>query len=63
MRIEANEGCVFALKNRTAVYGNIMYLGIYDSEDNYIQLTIEEAEELRKELEAAAMEETPTKEV
>lgn len=50
-KIIAKEGYVFALKDRTAVYDNIIYLGIYDKEENYIQLTIEEGEVLRKELE------------
>lgn len=51
MKIVANKGYVFALKDKTVVYENIIYLGKYDSESNYIQLTIEEAEKLKKELE------------
>lgn len=49
-KIKANEGYVFSLKDRSAVYGSILYLGKYDSEDNYIQLTEEEASVLKEEI-------------
>lgn len=49
-KLEAKQGYVFALKDRTAVYDNVIYLGIYDSYDNYIELPIEEAEKLKIEL-------------
>ena len=51
MKIVAKDGCVFALKDRSAVYDNVIYLGIYDSAENYIEVTYAEAEELRKEIE------------
>ena len=52
-KIESKEGYVFALKDKSAVYGNIIYLGIYDSADNYIQVTINEAKEIKKQIEEA----------
>ena len=52
-KIESKEGYVFALKDKSAVYGNIIYLGIYDSADNYIQITKEEANEIEKQIEEA----------
>lgn len=51
MEIKAKKGYVFAKADKSAVYDNIIYLGIYDSEDNYIQLSKKEAEALKKELE------------
>ena len=56
-KIESNEGYVFALKDKSAVYDNIIYLGIYDSADNYIQITKEEADQLKKELEEKSLQE------
>ena len=49
--IKSNKGYVFALKDKSEVYENILVLGIYDQEDNYIQIPIEEAEEIKKALE------------
>ena len=54
-KIESKKGYVFALKDKSAVYDNIIYLGIYDSTDNYIQITKEEAEQLKKELEEKSL--------
>ena len=54
-KIESNEGYVFALKDKSAVYDNVIYLGIYDSADNYIQVTKEEAEQIKKELEEKSL--------
>ena len=52
-KIECKEGYVFALKDKSAVYDNIIYLGKYDSADNYIEVTKEEATEIRKQIEEA----------
>ena len=52
-KIESKEGYVFALKDKSAVYDNIIYLGKYDSADNYIEVTKEEATEIRKQIEEA----------
>lgn len=49
-KIESQNGYVFALKDKTAVYENVIYLGIYDSADNYIQITLEEAETIKAKL-------------
>lgn len=56
-KIESNEGYVFALKDKSAVYDNVIYLGIYDSADNYIQITQKEAEQIKKELEEKSLQE------
>lgn len=52
-KIESKEGYVFALKDKSEVYDNIIYLGKYDSAENYIQVTKEEATQIRKQLEEA----------
>ena len=54
-KIESKEGYVFALKDKSEVYDNVIYLGIYDSADNYIQITKEEAEQIKKELEEKSL--------
>ena len=56
-KIVARNGYVFALKDRSAVYDNVMYLGIYDSIENYIEITYAEAQLLQKELEEKALAE------
>ena len=50
--IKSNKGYVFATKDKSEVYDNILVLGIYDQEDNYIQIPIEEAEEIKKAINA-----------
>ena len=56
-KMVARDGYVFALKDRSAVYDNIIYLGIYDSVENYIEITYAEAEVLKKELEEKTLAE------
>ena len=56
-KIESKEGYVFALKDKSEVYDNIIYLGKYDSADNYIQITKKEAEQIKKELEEKSLQE------
>ena len=51
--IKAKEGYVFALKDKSEVYDTIIYLGKYDSADNYIQVTKEEATQLEQQIEEA----------
>ena len=51
--IKSQEGYVFALKDKSAVYDNIIVLGIYDSADNYIEVTKEEATQIRQQIEEA----------
>ena len=47
-KIESKEGYVFALKDKSMIFNNIMILGICDSADNYIQIPIAEAEEIKR---------------
>lgn len=56
-KIESKEGYVFALKDKSEVYDNIIYLGKYDSADNYIEVTKEEAIQIRKQIEEACRRE------
>ena len=51
--IKAKEGYVFALKDKSEVYDTVIYLGKYDSADNYIQVTKEEAKQIRQQIEEA----------
>ena len=51
--IKAKEGYVFALKDKSEVYDNVIYLGKYDSAGNYIQVTKEEATQIRQQIEEA----------
>ena len=52
-KIESKEGYVFTKRDKSAVYDNVIYLGKYDSADNYIQITKEEATEIKKQIEEA----------
>ena len=52
-KIESKEGYVFASKDKSEVYDNIIYLGKYDSADNYIEVTKEEATQIRQQIEEA----------
>ena len=52
-KIESKEGYVFALKDKSEVYDNVIYLGKYDSADNYIEVTKEEATQIKQEIEEA----------
>ena len=52
-KIKSKEGYVFALKDKSEVYDTVIYLGKYDSADNYIEVTKEEATEIRKQIEEA----------
>ena len=52
-KIESKEGYVFIKRDKSAVYDNVIYLGKYDSADNYIEVTKEEATEIKKQIEEA----------
>ena len=52
-KIESKEGYVFALKDKSEVYDTVIYLGKYDSADNYIEVTKEEAIQIRQQIEEA----------
>ena len=51
--IKAKEGYVFALKDKSEIYDDVIYLGIYDNAENYIQVTKEEAIQIRQQIEEA----------
>ena len=48
-KITADDGHVFAAADKTQVFGKEMYLAVNDSAENYIEITDEEAEEIRNE--------------
>lgn len=52
-KIESKEGYVFSKRDKSEVYDNIIYLGKYDSADNYIEVTKEEAIQIRQQIEEA----------
>lgn len=52
-KIESKKGYVFALKDKSEVYDTVIYLGKYDSANNYIEVTKEEAIQIRKQIEEA----------
>lgn len=52
-KIESKEGYVFALKDKSMIFDTVIYLGKYDSADNYIEVTKEEATEISKQIEEA----------
>ena len=56
-KIESKEGYVFALKDKSMIFNNIMILGICDSADNYIEVTKEEATQIRQQIEEASRRE------
>lgn len=53
--IHADEGYVFSCPNKENVYTKTLILGKNDSEENYIQITDEEAEQIREATEEAMM--------
>ena len=50
-KIESKEGYVFSNRDKSEVYDNIIYLGKYDSADNYIEVTKEEAIQIKQQIE------------
>ena len=52
-KIESKEGYVFTKRDKSEVYDNIIYLGKYDSADNYTEVTKEEAIQIRQQIEEA----------
>ena len=52
-KIESKEGYVFALKDKSEVYDTVIYFGKYDSADNYIEVTKEEATQIKQQIEEA----------
>lgn len=56
-KIQSKEGFVFALKDRTAVYDNVIYLSDIDSRERYIEISVDEAKALKEEIDKRALEE------
>ena len=52
-KIESKEGYVFSNRDKSEVYDTVIYLGKYDSADNYIEITKEEATQIEKQIEEA----------
>ena len=52
-KIESKEGYVFSKRDKSEVYDNVIYSGKYDSADNYIEITKEEAIQIRQQIEEA----------
>lgn len=59
-KIESKEGYVFSKRDKSEVYDNVIYLGKYDSADNYIEVTKEEATQIRQQIEEAQRREYET---
>ena len=51
-KLEAKKGYVFALKDRSAVFYNIIYVADIDDPNRFIEITEAEADKLRQKLEA-----------
>lgn len=56
-KIQSKDGFVFALKDRTAVYDNVIYLSDIDSRERYIEISVDEAKALKEEIDKRALEE------
>lgn len=56
-KIQSKDGFVFALKDRTAVYDNVIYLSDIDSRERYIEIPVDEAKALKEEIDKRALEE------
>lgn len=46
--MKARNGYTFANKDKTEVAGALLYLGIHDSPENYVEITLNEANEITK---------------
>lgn len=55
--MKAREGYIFANKDKTQVVGALLYLGIYDSPENYVEITLDEANEITRQNEEIKVEE------
>ena len=54
--MKARDGYTFANKDRTQVVGALLYLGIYDSPENYVEITLDEADEITRQNEELNVE-------
>lgn len=48
-KIVADEGYVFAKPDKSEVYSDILFLGKNDKPENYIEISLEEAESIKAE--------------
>ena len=55
--MKARDGYTFANKDKTQVVGALLYLGIYDSPENYVEITLDEVNEIMKQNEEIKVEE------
>lgn len=55
--MKAREGYIFANKDKTQVVGALLYLGIYDAPENYVEVTLDEANEIVRQNEEIKVEE------
>ena len=55
--MKARDGYTFANKDKMQVVGALLYLGIYDSPENYVEITLDEANEITKQNEEIKVEE------
>ena len=55
--MKARDGYTFADKDKTQVIGALLYLGIYDTPENYVEITLDEANEIMKQNEEIKVEE------
>mgnify|MGYP003470581541 CR=1 FL=1 len=55
--MKARDGYTFANKDKTQVVGALLYLGIYDTPENYVEITLDEAGEIMKQNEEIKVEE------
>ena len=55
--MKARDGYTFANKDKTQVVGALLYLGIYDTPENYVEITLDEANEITKQDEEIKVEE------
>ena len=47
--MKARNGYTFANKDKTQVVGALLYLGIHDSPENYVEITLDEANEITRQ--------------
>ena len=54
--MKARDGYTFANKDKTEVVGSLLYLGIHDSPENYVEITLDEADEITRQDEELKVE-------
>lgn len=54
--MKARNGYTFANKDKTEVIGALLYLGIHDNPENYVEVTLNEADEITRQNEELKVE-------